>query len=94
MLFFVRVIGYLDTMKFSIITSDCHSSARCGVLETDHGSFPTPVFMPVGTRASVKSVEPRELKEINVHIILANTYHLYLSRETIFFLKQAGFTGL
>ena len=76
MLFFVRVIGYLEVMKFSIITTDPHSSARCGVLETDHGIVPTPVFMPVGTRASVKSVEPRELKESSVHIILANTYHL------------------
>ncbi len=86
----MRVIGYLDPMKFSIITTDPHSSARCGVLETAHGSIPTPVFMPVGTRASVKSVEPRELKEINVHIILANTYHLYLKPGNDILLKAGG----
>ena len=90
MLFFVRVIGYLDTMKFSIITTDPHSSARCGVLETAHGTIPTPVFMPVGTRASVKSVEPRELKENNVHIILANTYHLYLKPGNDILFKAGG----
>ena len=90
MLFFVRVIGYLEVMKFSIITTDPHSSARCGVLETAHGSIPTPVFMPVGTRASVKSVEPRELKEINVHIILANTYHLFLKPGNDIIFKAGG----
>ena len=77
-------------MKFSIITTDTRSSARCGVLETAHGSIPTPVFMPVGTRASVKSVEPRELKEINVHIILANTYHLFLKPGNDIIFKAGG----
>ena len=86
----MRVIGYLDTMKFSIITTDRHSSARCGVLETAHGGIPTPVFMPVGTRASVKSVEPRELKETNVQIILANTYHLYLKPGNDILFKAGG----
>jgi len=101
MLFFMPPIVYLDNqlphtfrnipttareMKFNIITTDPHSSARCGVLETSHGTLPTPIFMPVGTRASVKSVEPRELIEINVHIILANTYHLFLRpvNDTLF----------
>ena len=101
MLFFMPPIVYLDNqlphtfrnipttareMKFNIITTDPHSSARCGVLETSHGTLPTPIFMPVGTRASVKSVEPRELIEINVHIILANTYHLFLrpGNDTLF----------
>ncbi|MEI8032968.1 MAG: tRNA guanosine(34) transglycosylase Tgt [Chlorobiaceae bacterium] len=76
-------------MKFSLITTDIRSSARCGLLETDHGTIPTPVFMPVGTRASVKSVEPHELKEQNVHIVLANTYHLYLKPGNDI-IRQAG----
>ncbi len=65
-------------MKFSVLKTDSRSSARCGLLETAHGTIQTPVFMPVGTRASVKSVEPHELNEQKVQIILANTYHLYL----------------
>lgn len=59
------------------------------MMETAHGSVPTPVFMPVGTRASVKSVEPGELKDQQVHIILANTYHLYL-RPGNDIMEQAG----
>ncbi len=65
-------------MNFTVINKDSGSAARTGLLETDHGEVPTPVFMPVGTRASVKSVEPEELKAQQTHIILANTYHLYL----------------
>ena len=77
-------------MKFTVTTKDSRTSARCGVLQTDHGTVPTPVFMPVGTRASVKSVEPHELKEQHVHIILANTYHLYLRPGNDILLKAGG----
>lgn len=52
--------------------------ARTGVINTDHGEIPTPVFMPVGTQASVKAVEQRELHEFDTRIILGNTYHLFL----------------
>ncbi len=55
---------------------DC--KARIGKITTDHGEIPTPIFMPVGTCATVKAVEQRELKEIDASIILGNTYHLYL----------------
>ncbi len=65
-------------MNFSLTHKDSTTAARCGTVKTDHGEIPTPVFMPVGTRASVKSVEPGELKAQQVHIILANTYHLHL----------------
>jgi queuine tRNA-ribosyltransferase len=77
-------------MKFTVTTKDSRTAARCGILQTDHGTIPTPVFMPVGTRASVKSVEPHELRELNVHIILANTYHLYLRPGTDILLKAGG----
>ena len=65
-------------MNFTVISKDSGTAARSGILRTDHGEIPTPVFMPVGTRASVKSVEPLELKAQHTRIILANTYHLYL----------------
>ncbi|NTU45393.1 MAG: tRNA guanosine(34) transglycosylase Tgt [Chlorobiaceae bacterium] len=77
-------------MKFTLLQTDPRSAARCGVLNTAHGAIPTPVFMPVGTRASVKSVEPHELKESNVHIILANTYHLYLKPGNDILFKAGG----
>ena len=54
------------------------TGARRGVIHTPHGDIQTPVFMPVGTQATVKSLTPEELKEINAQIILSNTYHLYL----------------
>ncbi|MBV5326097.1 MAG: tRNA guanosine(34) transglycosylase Tgt [Chlorobium sp.] len=76
-------------MNFTLTATDTKSSARCGVLETSHGTIPTPIFMPVGTRASVKSLEPHELAELGVSIILANTYHLYL-RPGNDILRKAG----
>ena len=54
------------------------ASARCGTFVTPHGEIETPVFMPVGTNGSVKSVAPEELVETGASMILANTYHLYL----------------
>ncbi|MEM8847811.1 MAG: tRNA-guanine transglycosylase, partial [Bacteroidota bacterium] len=66
-------------MKFDLIQKDKATKARAATLETDHGVIQTPIFMPVGTVASVKAVHQRELKEdINPDIILGNTYHLYL----------------
>lgn len=52
--------------------------ARAGILHTPHGDVPTPVFMPVGTQATVKTMSPRDLREVGASLILANTYHLYL----------------
>ncbi|MFQ5735370.1 MAG: tRNA guanosine(34) transglycosylase Tgt [Thermodesulfobacteriota bacterium] len=63
---------------FELIKKDAASGARLGRVTTPHGSFPTPVFMPVGTRATVKGLTPEELVELGAGIILANTYHLYL----------------
>jgi queuine tRNA-ribosyltransferase len=71
--------------RFEIIKKDTFSKARLGRVETDHGSFTTPAFLPVGTQGSVKSLTPEELVEIGVEAILGNTYHLYLrpGHETI-----------
>ena len=77
-------------MKFELHTTDPKSSARAGTITTDHGEIQTPIFMPVGTSATVKGVHQRELKEeVNPDIILGNTYHLYLRPGTEI-LKQAG----
>ena len=66
-------------MKFVIEKSDKKSSARAGVLHTDHGTIQTPIFMPVGTQGTVKGVHQAELHDvIKAQIILSNTYHLYL----------------
>ena len=63
---------------FTLLGRDGSSRARRGVLHTAHGDVQTPVFMPVGTRGSVKAVSPLELEELGAQIILGNTYHLFL----------------
>lgn len=77
-------------MTFDLLTTDPNSKARAGLMQLDHGTIETPIFMPVGTVASVKGVHQRELKqEINPDIILGNTYHLYL-RPQLEVLEKAG----
>jgi queuine tRNA-ribosyltransferase len=77
-------------LEFTLLHTDPKSKARAGKMVTDHGTIETPIFMPVGTVASVKGVHQRELKEdINPDIILGNTYHLYLRPKTNI-LEQAG----
>src|SRR5690606_27625546 len=77
-------------MQFELLQTDSQSKARAGKITTDHGVIETPIFMPVGTVASVKGVHQRELKQdINPDIILGNTYHLYLRPKTPI-LEQAG----
>ncbi len=76
-------------MSFTLENTDQNSAARAGVLTTDHGQVQTPIFMPVGTRASVKAVEQRELEEFGAQIILGNTYHLYLKPGNSI-MQQAG----
>ncbi|HPN32975.1 MAG TPA: tRNA guanosine(34) transglycosylase Tgt [bacterium] len=68
----------MESMFFRLLKTDRHSSARAGILHTGHGAIRTPVFMPVGTQASVKALSPLELQQIRSQIILGNTYHLYL----------------
>jgi len=77
-------------MNFTLQHTDPNSNARAGLITTDHGTIETPIFMPVGTVASVKAVHFHELKEdIKAQIILGNTYHLYL-RPGLEVLEQAG----
>jgi queuine tRNA-ribosyltransferase len=74
-------------MKFSLLNTDGH--ARRGRLEVNHGFIETPIFMPVGTYGTVKAMSPLELKEIDAHIILGNTFHLWL-RPGLEIIKQFG----
>lgn len=64
--------------KYELLKESKESKARLGKIYTDHGEIETPIFMPVGTRATVKTMTPEELKDIGAQIILSNTYHLFL----------------
>ena len=77
-------------LKFNLEITDSSTKARAGSLKTDHGLIKTPIFMPVGTLATVKGVHQRELKnDINPDIILGNTYHLFL-RPQVHIIEKAG----
>jgi queuine tRNA-ribosyltransferase len=65
-------------MSFQLLAQDTETNARLGTLTTAHGAIPTPIFMPVGTQGTVKAMTPEMLSDIGAHIILGNTYHLYL----------------
>jgi queuine tRNA-ribosyltransferase len=78
-------------MKFNLLATDSQTKARVGTITSDHGVVETPIFMPVGTAASVKGIHQRELKnDINPDIILGNTYHLYLRPGTSIIRKAGG----
>ena len=68
----------MNQIKFKIVKKDKKTRARAGIISTPHGNIETPIFVPVGTNSSVKSVNPRDLKEMGAQIVLANTYHLHL----------------
>src|SRR6185436_16830805 len=74
---------------FELLKTDPHTRARLGRLKTPHGVVDTPVFMPVGTQASVKAMDPRELLESGTQIILGNTYHLFV-RPGLEVIEAAG----
>ena len=76
-------------IRYELIKTCKQSGARLGRIHTPHGVIETPIFMPVGTQATVKTLTPEELKEINSQIILSNTYHLYL-RPGHELVKKAG----
>jgi queuine tRNA-ribosyltransferase len=66
------------TFSFELLVEDRHSQARAGLIHTPHGDIPTPLFAPVGTQATVKTLTPADLHELGATLILSNTYHLYL----------------
>jgi len=74
---------------FELLKTDSQTRARLGRLSTAHGVVETPVFMPVGTQASVKALDPRELHEAGAQIILGNSYHLNI-RPGLDILRAAG----
>ena len=78
-----------SAITYELIQKDEATGARAGILHTPHGSFPTPIFMPVGTQASVKGVSPDELRDLGAGVILSNTYHLFL-RPGMDLIKEAG----
>lgn len=67
-----------ENFRYELVASDPDTGARAGVLHTPHGTIETPVFMPVGTQATVKTLDQHDLEETHAQIILANAYHLYL----------------
>ncbi|MDU5470941.1 MAG: tRNA guanosine(34) transglycosylase Tgt [Peptoniphilus harei] len=76
--------------KFELLKTSKDSKARLGKITTNHGEIETPIFMPVGTRATVKTMTPDELKGIGAQIILSNTYHLFLRPGTEIIEKAGG----
>lgn len=79
----------MEKFYFEQLKQDKRTGARVGILHTPHGDIMTPTYMPVGTQATVKGILPRDLREAESQIILANTYHLYM-RPGDQIVKQAG----
>lgn len=79
----------MTAITYELVKKDERTGARAGIIHTPHGSFPTPIFMPVGTQASVKGVSPDELHDLGAGIILSNTYNLFL-RPGMDLIREAG----
>lgn len=79
----------MASISFDLLKEDRRTKARLGILHTPHGDVETPIFMPVGTKATVKTMTPEEVKDLGAQIILSNTYHLYL-RPGHDLIKEAG----
>ena len=77
-------------MFFQITHKDKKTSARTGIIKTDHGKIETPIFMPVGTIASVKTLDSQDLENLQAQIILGNTYHLHLKPGEDLIAKNGG----
>ncbi len=76
-------------MDFNLLATCSDNGARAGELRTSHGSVLTPVFLPVGSQGTVKTLTPGEIKDIGINMILANTYHLML-RPGVEVVEKAG----
>ena len=86
---FWRCVIDVDGFRFEVVATDAGTQARAGVLHTPHGIVETPVFMPVGTLGTVKTLSQQELRDLDARIILGNTYHLYL-RPGMDLMAEAG----
>ena len=80
--------------SYEIIKECPKTGARAGVFHTPRGDILTPVFMPVGTQATVKGLRPEDLEEMGAQIILSNTYHLFCVLVTTLLKRRADFTNL
>ncbi|MDO4605402.1 MAG: tRNA guanosine(34) transglycosylase Tgt [Helcococcus sp.] len=80
----------MQALKYELIKKSSQCEARLGVIHTPHGNIQTPIFMPVGTKATVKTMTPDDLKELGAQIILGNTYHLYLKPGDELIKKAGG----
>ena len=80
----------MGKIKYELLKTEKDSQARLGIIHTNYGSFPTPMFMPVGTQATVKTLSPEEIKKMNCGIILSNTYHLWLRPGEDIVFKAGG----
>lgn len=80
----------MSNFEYKVLHKDKNSGARLGVLKTPHGEIQTPIFMPVGTAATVKGVLPSTLNDLGAQIILSNTYHLYLRPGSDIVAKAGG----
>jgi queuine tRNA-ribosyltransferase len=85
--------GIDEAFRFELIAQDSETGARAGVLHTPHGEVETPVFMPVGTQATVKTLSQEDLETLDASIILGNTYHLYLRPGSEFIAEAGGIHG-
>lgn len=79
----------MEKFSYEVVKQDPKYGARAGILHTPHGDIETPIYMPVGTQATVKGMLPRDIKEAGAQIILSNTYHLYM-RPGDEIVKKAG----
>lgn len=76
--------------SFEVIHVDKHCGARAGIIRTPHGDIPTPVFMPVGTHGAIKALQPNQLMDMDLKILLSNTYHLHLTPGSDLIKKAGG----
>ena len=79
-----------NNFKFTVQHVDKNCGARAGIIETPHGPIETPVFMPVGTHGAIKALQPKELVDLSIQILLSNTYHLHLTPGSELIAKAGG----
>ena len=79
-----------EHFSYTLVHEDKHCGARAGIIHTPHGDIPTPVFMPVGTHGAIKALQPNQLEDMKIPIILSNTYHLHLTPGSDLIKKAGG----